>query len=168
LRNVLKEIKITEKNDFSQKIGLPIVKKRNNIFCILGTTFTKKEIARKLRKALFKPRKPAYRPTSMYGVKSKIIFVANRNIIIFRQQTVSIQILSWYLGDAHEPDHHGGVQLRHGETTMHTDLADFSKPSAIGPRHFILANEVFICISSINPYRFFIHEHSRLFNFLSI
>jgi hypothetical protein len=57
---------------------------------------------------------------------------------------VSISILSWYLGDAHEPDHHGGVQLRHGETTMNTDLADFSKPSAIGPRLFILANEIFI------------------------
>ncbi len=49
----------------------------------------------------------------------------SRNIIIFRQQAVSIQIFSWYLGDAHESDHHGGVQLRHGETTMQTDLADF-------------------------------------------
>ncbi len=59
---------------------------------------------------------------------------------------MSIQILSWHLGDAHEPDHHGGVQLRHGKTAMQTDLADFSKPSAIGPRLFILVNDIFIGI----------------------
>ncbi len=56
---------------------LSIEKKRNNIFCILGTTFTKTKFLENLEKPFFKPRNPAYRPTSMYGVKFKIICDAN-------------------------------------------------------------------------------------------